>query len=232
MINKIVASGLACGMILFSAGANAASDSTSDSTSRDDGIIFRIEDIKPVKDEQGLISQCEFFVTVYNRTDKAVKEADLNLSWKDNISGKYKLGSKEVEVENDEAKINQILTKSVKLKDISPRQQKSFKQVINTDKCYLLFDNVDYNVPVCIAEGDEIKIKNNRRMGNGSCTGVFDYVNTQNPEYYSEFKDVPESDLEKAAEEQKKKDAEALENLHKESLETIDEVSKILSAIK
>ena len=228
LINKIVASGLACGMILFSVGANAASDSTS----REDGIIFRIENIKPMKDEQGLISQCEFYVTVYNRTDKAVKEAELNLSWKDNISGKYKLGQKEVEVENDEAKITQILHQNVKLKDIEPHQQKSFKQVIDTDKCYLLFDNVEYNVPVCIADGDEIKVRNNRRMGNGSCVGMFDYVNTHNPEYYSEFKDVPESDLEKAAEEQKKQDAEALENLQKESLETIEEVSKILGGIK
>ena len=69
-------------------------------------------------------------------------------------------------------------------------------------------------------------------MGNGSCTGAFDYVNTQNPEYYSEFKDIPESELEKQAEEKKKQDAAALESLQKQSLEKIEEVSKILSDMK
>lgn len=228
LINKIVASGLAYGMILFSVNAAQAAESTS----RGDGIIFRVENIKPVKDEQGLTSQCEFYVTVYNRTDKTVKEADLVLSWKDNISGKYKVGPKDVEVETDEKKVTQIIKQTVKLTDINPHQQKSFKQTVDTDKCYLLFDNVEYSIPVCIAEGDDIKIKNNRRMGNGSCTGVFDYVNTQNPEYYSEFKDIPESELEKEAEEKKKQEAAALESLQKQSLDKIEEVSKILSGIK
>ena len=224
LISKIAASGLAFGMILSSVNAVQASGG--------EEVIFRVENINPVRNEQGLVSQCEFYVTVYNRMDKAIKEADLILSWKDTVSGKYKLGENSVEVQTDESQMIQTITQNVKLKDIEAHQQKSFKQVVDTDKCYLLFDNVDYKVPVCIAEGDDIKVRNNRRMGNGSCTGSFDYVNTQNPEYYSEFKDIAESDLEKAAEEQKKQDAEALENLHKKSLETIEEVSKILSDIK
>ena len=228
LINKIAASGLACGMILFSVNANAASDATS----KDNGIIFRVENIETIKNEQGLTTHCEFYVTVYNRTSKAVKEADLVLSWKDDVSGKYRVGDGNVEVVTDQAQVTQTISQNVKLKDIEPHQQKSFKQVVETDKCYLLFDNVEYKVPLCVAEGDEIKVKNNRRMGNGSCTGVFDYVNTQNPEYYSEFKDMPESDLEKAAEEQKKQDEEAMEKLHKETLDTVDEVTKILGDIK
>ena len=228
LINKILASGLACGMVLASVSATRAADRTS----RENGVIFRIENIKPIANEDGLTSQCEFYVTVYNRLDKEIKEAELVLSWTDNVSGKYKVENGDLAVEKDTEKAKYVVSHNVMMKDIAPHQQKSFKEVVNTNKCFLLFDRVEYQVSTCIAEGDDIKVRNNKRMNNGSCTGAFDYVNSQNPEYYSEFKDVPESDLEKIAEDQRRMDAEALEELHKQSLEDIDKITKILSEIK
>lgn len=228
LTNKILACSLACGMALVSANVAQAYEGTS----KEDGVIFRIENIKPIADEEGLTSQCEFYVTVYNRLDRNIKEAELVLSWTDNVAGKYKIENGNLEVERDGEKAKSVITHTVLMKEIAPHQQKSFKETVDTNKCFLLFDRVDYQVPTCIAEGDDIKIKNNKRIGNGSCTGSFDYVNSQNPEYYSEFKDVPESDLEKLAEEQKRQDSEALEELYKQSLEAVDEVAKTLGNIK
>lgn len=233
LTNKIIAAGLACGMAFTAINAASAATTTATAaTSKTEGVIFRIENIKPIKNEEGLVSKCEFFVTVYNRTDRNIKEADLVLSWTDNVDGRYKVANGNLEVEKNDDKAKTVIKKVVSLKDITARQQKSFKDVVDTDKCFLLFDRVDYAVPTCIAEGDDIQIKNNKRMSNGSCTNAFDYVNSQNPEYYSEFKDIPESEMERMAEEQKLQDLKVIDDLFKQSQETIDTVAKKIGRIK
>lgn len=228
LISKFIASGLACGMVLASTSLARADEATS----RSDGIIFRIENIKPITNEEGMTSQCEFYVTVYNRMDKDVKEAELSLAWTDNVSAKYKVENNKLQVEKDKEKAKFVVSKTITLKEIAPHQQKSFKEVVDTDKCFLLFDQVEYKVPSCFTGGDDVKMKNNKRMSNGSCTGMFDYINSQNPEYYSEFKDVPESDLQKMAEEQDKSETQAIEDLYKSTVENMDKVSKNLRKIR
>ena len=63
-------------------------------------------------------------------------------------------------------------------------------------------------------------------------TNAFDYINSQNPEYYSEFKDIPESELEKMAQEQKNQDSQILDDLFRQSMESIEKVSNTLGEIK
>lgn len=227
LINKILASGLACGIALTSANFAQAYDGTS----RGNGVIFRVENIKPIQNEDGLTTECEFMVTVYNRMDREIKEAELLLSWTDNVPGKYKIVDGSLQTEKDEEKAKTVISHKLTLKDLAPHQQKSYKEVIETERCFLLLDQVSYNVPLCIADGDDVKMKNNRRTSNGSCLDAFDYINSQNPEYYSEFKDIPDSDIEKMAEEQKRQDAETLENLHEQSMEAVEKVAEILGSI-
>ncbi|MBQ8482079.1 MAG: hypothetical protein IJ532_06050 [Alphaproteobacteria bacterium] len=228
LISKFIASGLAFGIVLASTTAVKADEATS----RGDGIIFRIENIKPLVNEEGVTSQCEFYVTVYNRMDKEVKEAELSLSWTDNISSKYKFADNKLQIEEDAKKAKFVVSKTVALKNITPHQQKSFKEVVDTDKCFLLFDRVDYKITTCYADGDEIKMKNNKRTGNGSCTGKFDYINSQNPEYYSEFKDIPESSLQEMVQEQDKANTNAIDDLYKSTIENMDKITKNLHKIR
>lgn len=228
LISKFMASGLAFGLVLASTTAVQAAEATS----RGDGVIFRIENIKPIANEEGVTSQCEFFVTVYNRMEKGINEAELSLSWTDNIAEKYEVKDNKLKVKEDKEKAKFVINKIVNLKDLAPHQQKSFKEVLDTDKCFLLFDRVDYKVPTCYADGDEIRMRNNKRTSNGSCTAKFDYINSQNPEYYSEFKDVPESSLQEIAQEQDKANNQAIDDLYKATVENIDKVSKNLRKIR
>lgn len=231
LTKKIVAAGLAFGMV-FSAINTATAKDKDEATSKAGGIIFRIENIKPIQNEEGLTDKCEFYITTYNRMDKPIKMAELLLSWTDDVSGKYKVSNGNLEVEKNDDKAKLIISHKAVLEDIGSHFQKSFKQVVNTDKCFLLFDKVDYKVSTCIAEGDDIKIKNNKRIGDGSCRNAFDYINSQNPEYYSEFKDIPESELEKMAQEQKNQDSQILDDLFRQSMESIEKVSNTLGEIK
>lgn len=227
-MNKILTLGLACGMALsFIGQAQAAKE-----TSKRETVIFRIEDIKPIENDEGVTSQCEFNFTVYNRMEKAIKEANIDLSWADNVAGKYKVNEDKLEVKKDAKKARFLISETVNIKDIAPHQQKSFKFVVDTDKCHVLFDQVEYKVNECIADGDEIKIRNNKREGHGSCANMFDYINSQNPEYYSEFSDVPESELQQISDQRNKQDIQAIEDAYKNSIETLKKASNTLKEIK
>ena len=228
LISKFIASGLAFGMVL----ASTTTVKADEVTSRGDGVIFRIENIKPIANGEGVTSQCEFYVTVYNRMERGIKEAELSLSWTDNIAEKYKVEDNKLKVEEDQEKAKFVINKVISLKDLAPHQQKSFKEVLDTDKCFLLFDRVDYRVPTCYADGDEIRMRNNKRTSNGSCIGKFDYINSQNPEYYSEFKDIPESSLQEMAQEQDKANNQAIDDLYKATIENMDKVAKNLHKIR
>lgn len=231
LINKIPAAAFAAMLVAANAAA-AAGEAEKEPSSAESGVIFRIENINPVKNKDDLVSKCEFFVTAYNRMDKSVEEAVLNLSWTDDVSAKYKVEDGKVKTEKDKEKAKTVITKEVTLKDIAPHKQKSFKEVVDTDKCFLLLDSLEYKVSSCIAEGDNIKIKDNKRVGSGSCAGVFDYVNSQNPEYYSEFKDLSAEELEKMAREESKADTKVVDDLYKNTLDLMKKTTETLDRIK
>lgn len=206
LMNKIIALGLSVAMVcgtLADASAAPKKNKKIENTSDEGAILFRIENIEPIRNRDGLIDRCSFMVTVYNRMETEIKEAVLDLSWVDNISGKYDIQNGEIVVNDDDESSETVASKKVTISSVMPHRQKSFSSEVATDKCFLLLDNVQYSVVSCINEGEKLEMKDSKIVGNGSCIGNFNYINSKNPEYYSEFKDVPESVLEKQAEEEK-----------------------------
>lgn len=200
-------------------------------TSEENAVIFRIEDIKPQKNEKDLVDKCGFMVTVFNRMDKEVKEANIDFIWKDSISAKYKVKDDSVKAVDKPQEALTVVTKAITLENVPPHQQKSFEFTVDTDKCFLLLDQLEYKVNSCIAEGDKIVVRNNRRIGTGSCVGRFDYINSKNPEYYSEFKDVPESVLLQQAEEAKQAELAGIKEAYETALVHIEEIDEELDKI-
>lgn len=113
-----------------------------------------------------------------------------------------------------------------------PHRQKSFTSEVATDKCFSLLDNVEYTVKSCINEGETLEMKDSKIVGAGSCTGNFNYINSKNPEYYSEFKDVPDSVLEKQAEEEKRNELAKVNEKQNSILNQIKNVDEILKKIR
>lgn len=187
-----------------------------------EAILFRIENIEPIVNKDGLTDQCSYMMTVYNRTDKTVKNADLTLVWKDKIGDKYKIQGNEIKAASAEDAVH-VITTDVSIDNIAPRTQKSFANKVTTDRCYLLLDNVEFKVSSCVVDGAQ---------KDSGCGNKFNYIDSKNPEYYSEFKDVPASVLAKQAEEEKERELAKVSDTVKSITETMDATEAELEKIK
>lgn len=222
---KIFIAGMALSLLVsFGAkaqGTEVADDNQTQATSEEGAIIFRIENITPIANKDGLTDKCSYIMTVFNRMNQAVKSADVVLSWKDNISGKYQVKDGAIQVVA-EKNATEVITNQVTIENIAPHTQKSFEQKVMTDKCFLLLDNVEFNVSSCRLEGNK----------NASCDNKFNYIDSKNPEYYSEFKDVPESVLAKQVEEEKERELSKVTETVNSIMEAMDATEKELEKIK
>ena len=262
MLNKSVVCGLGCLMFASSAMADVvepqaqpASDKSVkyEKTSDVGTVIFRIENIQPVKNKEGSIMSCSFVVTVYNRLDTMVKEANLNFVWQDNITGQYlKRIDESSKLNPDEITSNfssdfsanepssslkgpgkfKPIIAPVKLFNIAPHSQKSFSNSVDTDKCFLLFDNLNYTIESCSLEGDEAIVKDNEVIRSADCKDKFNYINSKNPEYYVEFGDVPENIVQDQVEEEKQVAVEKISDSYDEISEALDKVDTILNKMR
>ncbi|MCQ2735474.1 MAG: hypothetical protein MJ212_05980 [Alphaproteobacteria bacterium] len=236
VLNKIsilsLASVLALGAAVYANAAPVENKKTVNETSDDNAILFRIENIEPIRNKDGLVDKCEFILTAFNRTDEDLKEAELELSWTDTISKRYNIQEGKVVAVEDDEEAESVATQTIMLESIMAHKQKSFKSEVETDKCFSLLDSLEYEVKSCVTEGEKLEMKNSKSLSRGSCVGIFNYINSKNPEYYSEFKDVPESVLEKQVEEERKNEMEKVTNKVKSTIETLKKVDETLEQIK
>ena len=229
LLNKIALCGLALCLTLTPTGRVFAEESEQNEESSDaNSVLFRIENIQPQKNSEGLVNKCKFLITTYNRMNSGVKSATLVFKWTDTISNKFKVEGGAVRtVEDTQAKT--VITKEVTLDSLGAHKQRSFEEIVETDKCFLLFDSLDFVVKSCHLE-DETSRRDS--AGKGSCVDKFDYITTKNPEYYSEFKDVPDSVIERQVEDEKKQEVYKIDQTIENSLAELQEVSETLAKIK
>ena len=46
-------------------------------------VLFKIHDVKPIRNRDGNVTDCEFNATFYNRSNNNVNKIVLNLTWQD-----------------------------------------------------------------------------------------------------------------------------------------------------
>ena len=233
IFNKMLLSGL--GALTMAAALNPAyadEAKKEEETSDVGAIIFRIENIQPVTNKDGIIDKCNFIVTAFNRMNKAVAEAKLKFSWEDNISGKFSLNGQDIKV-NTGKDAKTVVSADVTMSDIASHAQKSFQVSVDTDKCFLLFDNLTYTVESCMNEGEKLQVKNSKVVSQGKgCAGNFDYIDSKNPEYYSEFKDVPESVIAQQAEKEKASEVAKIKTDYDDAMRDLQNINATLAEIK
>lgn len=244
LTNKIILCGFGIGLLLASSaqagvksivGQNIDDDDDIDvaeesvktgnkpaESSKPEAMLFRVENIKPLANTEGVTERCSYMVTAYNRSDRPLKDAKLVLTWTDNISGKYKVEDSKLAVVKNAVK---LINSEITIDNVAPHKQKSFEQRVDTDKCYLLLDNTQFKVTSCEIEGLG-------KMEAGKCTEFFNYIDSKNPEYYSEFKDVPATVLEKQIEDEKKQEIAKIEETIGKINKTMDETTEILRKLK
>lgn len=228
--NKLMALSAVLGIMTVTSSAALAADTAE--TSQEDAILFRIENIKPVANEDGITEKCSFILTVYNRMAEEITEATMNLKWKDTIEDRYKIVGDNVESKDAKESL-QVVEKEMSIDTVPPHVQRSFQGFVETNKCFLLFDNLEYTVNNCIVAGEKIMGKDSKvSLQGGSCNNKFDYINSQNPEYYSEFKDTPDSVLEKQATTAEEKQVEAIDGVYGETVMQLQKIEDTLNKIK
>ena len=226
---------------------NAPDEFSSKIASGENVVLFKIHDIKPLKNSEDVVTECEFALTIYNRSPKSIDAATINLGWNDKgvssvIDGEEKEEKKvnkikQVKNAKTEDFVSRDLSTSVILPQIKPFRQVSLKSKIQSDRCFLMFEDAEYNFADCRVS--EPTTNNSKRVsvsrapaGGNTCKSLFRYVSPRDPEYYREFQKVSFNEEAKVRQETRKKDVDEAEANHKKMLETINAITDTLENIK
>ena len=196
-------------------------------TTRSDAVIFKVHDINPVLDD-GIVTGCDFTMTLFNRTSINFRSFTINLAWQDTVDEKFKfnrymetfLGHEDFAKQKDlieEDAPSKPLQTNISVNAFGANQQISVRAHVNSDRCYLMLSKATFNVSPCeIARN--LDTAGNAGISNKECTKLFEVVDTSNPEYFGKFK-------------QNSATEEAIQNdiIEKKELSDIDDViSKIV----
>ncbi len=241
---KILYSTLLLAGVAFIPNAQAETETVS---SKPRSVLFKIHEVKPVIDAQGLITDCDFIVTVYNRTDDSLQPSKIEMGWTDNISATYfsdenKISSQDANGKKMRSKEQNVaslgdVTTVVDIPALGSYKQASVKASVKTEKCFILIDNLKFNVSACgfVGKDEDANLRRRNRNNNSAsqeCVNLFEYIDSANPEYYSEFKNISFSEQEKQMADDAKQDISDLEKQYNKVIKSFEKVEKIIGNIQ
>lgn len=219
-------------------------------------ILFKIHDIKPNKNKDGLVKSCNFFVTFYNRTDFVLDGATLDLSWKDDTGNyiieqnKKALAESDDEYAEDNTKKTPVtednstirsevknVSTFVEMPALTPYTQGTVAARLNSEKCFLLFEETNFRVTSCNLKNQEnsgsktLSNSTNERSVE-SCSRMFRYVSPKDPEYYREFKAVSVAEQQKLLQDATQEEVDKIETKYQGVIANMDSANNILSNIR
>lgn len=189
---KLLISSFACAAVLCTTTSSFAAEK--EDANGKGIILFKIHDVSPDKDVNGLVTGCNISVTLYNRYDRALSNTQLQLIWDDEVVdeaiSQEEMAQKEALRRNPENRTMRYPTSSntpptistvIKMPLINAHQQLSLKNKINTDRCFLLLNDMNIKVNSCSFTGEG---------NNKGCSAHFQYISPRDPQYYTEFKEI------------------------------------------
>ncbi len=242
----------ACALLMFGISTARAADDNNEFASRiaagTNVVLFKVHDVTPVKNDDGVVTECEFGVTLYNRSPDSVENALLNLSWKDEaISDVIAQEAKEAKNEVNSLKASAerkttasletpALTASINLPAIKPFRQVSLKSKIASDRCFLMVNDASFTLENCNIITADSSVRSSRSLiskankaAASNCMSLFKYVSARDPEYYREFQKVSFNDEAKQRQEARKKDEDALQDSYKAMLDSLNKITETLA---
>lgn len=248
----------ACALLMFGISTARAVDDNNEFASRiaagTNVVLFKVHDVTPIKNDDGVVTECEFGVTLYNRSPDSVENALLNLSWKDDaISDVIAQEAKEAkEAKKFQKEVNSLkssaeykttasletpaLTASISLPAIKPFRQVSLKSKIASDRCFLMVNDASFTLENCNIISADASVRSSRSLiskankaAAGNCMSLFKYVSARDPEYYREFQKVSFNDEAKQRQEARKKDVDALQDSYKAMLDSLNKITETLA---
>ncbi|MBR1604922.1 MAG: hypothetical protein IJ660_02310 [Alphaproteobacteria bacterium] len=262
---KTLLMSVACVALAFGNVVNAVADEKVDDepnefvskiASGENVVLYKIHDINTLKSDTGDTSECEFSLTLYNRSPKTVEAATINLLWADESIGNVIDKEKQLELEEDkpvnerlaelqeqanpktESLVSKDLTASVILPKIKPFRQVTLKSKIKSDRCFLMLDNVKATFPLCSIVNEEannsgaVRALGVEAQGSNECASLFRFVSPKDPEYYREFQKVSFNEEINRRAEEKKKNLDEIETQYNKILQDANNITTVLESIK
>lgn len=241
-----------CGTLVLAFGAMAfsvqAQNASQQPSTKPRAVLFKVHDIKPVENTDGVITHCDFLVTFYNRTTESLRQAKLDMGWTDEVTERYVIDENEVKtassasrMQNRNARASSMgdITTSIDMPALGAFKQATVKGSVKTEKCFLLLDNLDYNVASCSIIGKDTEQQQGTRRGrvatsrnNSECANLFEYVDSKNPEYYDEFKNISFSEQERLLSDEKKQDTSDINAAYDNIMKNLEKTNSVLINIK
>ncbi len=213
---------------------------TGSAMASEDAILFKIHDVVPIKNADGMVTACDLGATFFNRSDKEISNSSVVLRWDDEVVAetidqeqRNEREAKRLKRTNSVSRYktsnlsSKDLTLNLKLPTLKPRQQFSLKSKITTDRCFLLLNNVEVNVRSCQLGGG--KDKDSLKSGRNGCQGMFKFVSIKDPEYYSEFKEVSLDDQKTLDAREAEQQRQGLVSSYEEGLRAIERLNASLT---
>ena len=218
-------------------------------------VLFKVHDVKPIKNQDGVVKNCEFRLTLYNRSPKNVDKATINLSWVDDsisevIDEEDKKDIDEIAdaKEDNDGYINdkqpqvrpiktedvtsKTLTTTVALPQIKPFRQVSLKSKIKSDRCFLMIENADFSFSDCSVTEPETSSGMSSSGSKSDCQSLFRFVSPRDPEYYREFQKVSFNEEAEKRQKMREKDKNEMDEAYKKMMASLKKVSETLQSLK
>ena len=212
----------------------------------DDAILYKIHDVKPIKNDAGALVGCDYNATFFNRTSSNLKSADINLVWFDDTVNAM---AQQEQKKNEQASSNRntrnkksnqkvpesssvaSISSSIQLANLAPAQQKTVHAKISSDRCFLLIGDVSLAASNCdVAAADNAS--GSSFKGNQGCSGLFKFVPASDPQYYSEFKQISPEEEKVQQENTRIEQRNKINQAYGETLAQFKKVTEALNAIK
>ncbi len=215
-MHKLFLGCLAAGTMAFANAASAA----------ENNVIFKIHNIVPVKDADGLVTACEIGATFYNRTQVEISNLSLDLVWKDDVVSDAIAQEERAQRQelNNRRRRNGTAAYSstdivlnLKLPPLKPLQQVTLKSKVNTERCFLLLNEMDVNVSNC---GTYATVEG------ADCLSLMRFVSPRTPEYYSDFKPISYSEQMASETDKTNLQRQELNTLYQEAVSSLSELGK------
>lgn len=258
VVNKVLSGFLGLSVVLFAGIATAEEiqaqpqtqpQDTISSASKSRAVLFKIHDVTPVKNADGLITSCDFLVTFYNRTPTAFQSAKLAFGWTDEVTDLYLTDTEETEkapqnqskttpARNGVKNLGNVTT-AVDMPAVGAYSQISVKGSLKSEKCFLLLSPVNFNVETCnMADSNENRSgarSTTRTMAsraNVECSGLFQFIDYTNPEYYDEFKEISYAEQEALLGREKETNLDDINTKYNAIVTSLEKAGNILSNIQ
>ncbi len=201
-------------------------------------VIYKIHDVNPIKEDNKIVS-CDFSITFFNRAPQMVSNLALNFSWTDDVIENQIKAEKQEKVYDSEGKVAGYNGKSkteeytakkisldVSVPPLAASKQLSLKSNIKTDRCFLLLQKPELKIVNC--NYGNAKSEENA----GICNHLFNYISPEQGDYYTEFKPISYDEQKQEMENQAQKEAQELENIYENALNSVRRMSDTLNSMK